>query len=260
MDQDIHNPGAGAANGMNISWNDIKMVQALIERCLQQYMTQPEIITALQVQANVDPSFTCLVWQKLEEQNPEFFYTYSIRLRLKDQIVAFNYLVNQQLELMHKAPGGVVPHPGAGGGPGPPPMLPPGTPGGGVLPVDPTAAAGPGALAGAPIDPSATSISAKDEGKDGLAGAGTGPKPLGEDAAGLVSEMGGGGVGGVGGGVGGGGGPPPHPAMLAAAAVNPVPTTPAPPSPNIPLAVDAVPSAKRQHAEAVTRLHSSRPV
>ena len=37
--------------------------------------------------------FTCLVWQKLEEQNPSFFYVYNIMLRLKDQIVSYNYLV-----------------------------------------------------------------------------------------------------------------------------------------------------------------------
>ncbi|CAM9691431.1 unnamed protein product, partial [Heterosigma akashiwo] len=85
---------------MDISWEDIKMVQALIERCLQQYLTQTEIITALQLQANIDPSFTCLVWQKLEEQNPDFFYAYNIRLRVKDQIVAFNYLVDQQVALL----------------------------------------------------------------------------------------------------------------------------------------------------------------
>lgn len=42
------------------------------------------------------PGFTCLVWQKLEEQNPSFFYTYNFLLRLKDQILAFNYLVRHQ--------------------------------------------------------------------------------------------------------------------------------------------------------------------
>lgn len=36
---------------------------------------------------------TCVVWRKLEEQNAAFFYAYSMRLRLKDQITAFNYLV-----------------------------------------------------------------------------------------------------------------------------------------------------------------------
>jgi uncharacterized protein (TIGR01589 family) len=109
----------------NVSWQDIKVVQNLIERfvvvyrtvhvsddlptatsplamphvhrCLQQYMTQTEIITALQIHANVDPAFTCLVWQKLEEQNPDFFFAYYVSIKIRDQIVAFNYLVTQQL-------------------------------------------------------------------------------------------------------------------------------------------------------------------
>ena len=50
-------------------------------------MTQAEIIATLQVQADVEPALTCLVWAKLEEQNPDFFLSYDIRLRLKDQIV-----------------------------------------------------------------------------------------------------------------------------------------------------------------------------
>ncbi len=33
----------------NISWNDIKMVQDLIERCLQHHMTLAEIVSAAQV-------------------------------------------------------------------------------------------------------------------------------------------------------------------------------------------------------------------
>lgn len=84
------------------TWEQIKEVQSLIERCMQHYMTQTEIIGTLQVQADIDPSLTCLVWQKLEEQNPDFFLTYSAYLRLKDQIVAFNYLVEQQTRLLQK--------------------------------------------------------------------------------------------------------------------------------------------------------------
>ena len=34
----------------------------------------------------VEPGFTTLVWQKLEEQNPDFFRAYHIRLNLKDQV------------------------------------------------------------------------------------------------------------------------------------------------------------------------------
>ena len=55
-----------------------------------------------QVQANVDPAFTCLVWQKLLDQNPNFFYGYALRLRLKDQIIAFNYLIDQHSKMLQQ--------------------------------------------------------------------------------------------------------------------------------------------------------------
>ena len=48
----------------------------------------------------MDPAFTCLVWQKLLDQNPNFFYGYALRLRLKDQIVAFNYLIDQHSKMI----------------------------------------------------------------------------------------------------------------------------------------------------------------
>ncbi len=41
--------GEGNADEGNISWNDIKMVQDLIERCLQHHMTLAEIVSAAQV-------------------------------------------------------------------------------------------------------------------------------------------------------------------------------------------------------------------
>lgn len=50
-------PGNNSANAVkqqdlpNVSWEDIKSVQNLIERCLQKFMTQTEIIAALQVGA-----------------------------------------------------------------------------------------------------------------------------------------------------------------------------------------------------------------
>ena len=77
-------------------------MKELIQRCLNTYMTQAEIIATLQVQADVEPALTCLVWSKLEEQNPDFFLAYDVRVRLKDQIVAFNYLVEQQTRLLQK--------------------------------------------------------------------------------------------------------------------------------------------------------------
>ncbi|XP_065042501.1 uncharacterized protein LOC135586588 isoform X2 [Musa acuminata AAA Group] len=40
------------------------------------------------------------VWQKLEEENPEFFRAYYIRLKLKKQIILFNQLLEHQYHLM----------------------------------------------------------------------------------------------------------------------------------------------------------------
>ncbi|CAK9236414.1 unnamed protein product [Sphagnum troendelagicum] len=99
------NPGSSPGpnnEGRKISCEDIQLVQNLIERCLQLYMNQNEVITTLQYQAKIEPGFTSLVWQKLEEQNPEFFKAYYTRLKLKKQILLFNHLLEQQVQLMHK--------------------------------------------------------------------------------------------------------------------------------------------------------------
>ena len=56
-----------------ISSLDVQLVQNLVERCLQLYMNRREVVVLLQQQTKIEPSFTSLVWQKLEEQNPEFF-------------------------------------------------------------------------------------------------------------------------------------------------------------------------------------------
>jgi hypothetical protein len=51
-------------------------------------------VLTLQAQAKVDPAFTAVVWQKLEEQNPAFFRAYALQLQLKEQIATFNFLVS----------------------------------------------------------------------------------------------------------------------------------------------------------------------
>jgi uncharacterized protein (TIGR01589 family) len=67
-------PATTAQNQQNIiSSLDVQLVQNLVERCLQLYMNQREVVALLQQQTKIEPSFTSLVWQKLEEQNPEFF-------------------------------------------------------------------------------------------------------------------------------------------------------------------------------------------
>jgi len=58
-------------------------------------MSQREVVAVLQQHARVEPEFTSLVWEKLEEQNAEFFAAYHARLRLKDQILSFNALLEQ---------------------------------------------------------------------------------------------------------------------------------------------------------------------
>lgn len=78
----------------------------MVERCLQHYMNQKEVVQALQAQCRISPSFTTLVWRKLEEQNPEFFKAYYVRLKLKDQINMFNYLLVQQVQVSEALPAG----------------------------------------------------------------------------------------------------------------------------------------------------------
>lgn len=42
------------------------------------------------------------VWQKLEEENREFFMAYYLRLMVKQQIIEYNRLLEQQAQLMHQ--------------------------------------------------------------------------------------------------------------------------------------------------------------
>ncbi|KAI3903961.1 hypothetical protein MKX01_004029 [Papaver californicum] len=85
-----------------VSRQDIQLVQNLIERCLQLYMNQKEVVETLLVQAKIEPGFTELVWQKLEEENREFFKAYHVRLMVKHQIMIFNELLDKQVELVRK--------------------------------------------------------------------------------------------------------------------------------------------------------------
>ncbi|XP_057864509.1 uncharacterized protein LOC131072399 isoform X3 [Cryptomeria japonica] len=88
------------ANSQNVFCEDIQLVQNLIERCLRLYMNQGEVIKTLLNQAKIEPGFTSLVWEKLEEQNRDFFKAYYTRLKLKKQITLFNHLLERQHQLM----------------------------------------------------------------------------------------------------------------------------------------------------------------
>ncbi|XP_010269345.1 PREDICTED: uncharacterized protein LOC104606032 [Nelumbo nucifera] len=92
-----------------VSHKDIQLVQNLIERCLQLYMNQKEVVDTLMKEATIEPGFTELVWQKLEEENREFFKAYHLRLMVKNQILIFNKLLEKQVELMRQiCPPGVA--------------------------------------------------------------------------------------------------------------------------------------------------------
>jgi len=106
------------ANRKSVSQEDIQLVQNLVERCLQLYMPRSEVVDILKAQADIDPSFTGLVWEKLEEQNPDFFKAYYTRLKLKGQIIMFNHLLEQQVSMVQKMQMGSNGGGGGGGGGG----------------------------------------------------------------------------------------------------------------------------------------------
>ncbi|XP_009587614.1 uncharacterized protein [Nicotiana tomentosiformis] len=99
----VADSGSVSASGndnQKVSREDIELVQNLIERCLQLYMNKDEVVKTLLNRARIDPGFTTLVWQKLEEENADFFRAYYIRLKLKKQIILFNHLLEHQYHLM----------------------------------------------------------------------------------------------------------------------------------------------------------------
>ena len=94
--------GGGDAGRARISPQDVQVVQNLIEKCLQLYMPQAEVMATLQAQAKIEPRVVGLVWQKLTEQNPDFFAAYHTRLKVKEQILLFNHLLDQQVALFQR--------------------------------------------------------------------------------------------------------------------------------------------------------------
>ncbi|XP_077249612.1 uncharacterized protein LOC143889323 isoform X2 [Tasmannia lanceolata] len=87
-------------NAMKVSCEDLDRVKNLIEHCLQLYMNKEEVVKILSSQAKIEPAFTCVVWERLEEENADFFKAYYIRLKLKKQINMFNNLLQRQQFLM----------------------------------------------------------------------------------------------------------------------------------------------------------------
>lgn len=69
----------------------------MIEECLRVYMSAEDICEALRVQQDVDAAHTRAIYNSLKSASPEFFEVYELRLRVKEQIAAFNFVVAQQV-------------------------------------------------------------------------------------------------------------------------------------------------------------------
>ncbi|XP_011005531.1 PREDICTED: uncharacterized protein LOC105111776 isoform X2 [Populus euphratica] len=82
---------------------EIKIVQDLIERCLQLYMNKDEVVKTLLEQARIQPGFTSIVWNRLEQDNAGFFKAYYTKLVLKRQIAKFNELLENHHNLLSYA-------------------------------------------------------------------------------------------------------------------------------------------------------------
>uniref|UniRef100_A0A0D6R3J5 Angiotensin-converting enzyme 2 n=1 Tax=Araucaria cunninghamii TaxID=56994 RepID=A0A0D6R3J5_ARACU len=98
--QQFSPPTAAINEGKQVTWEDIMQVKHFVETCIKSYMTKNEIIQALSTHAKIDPCFTQLVWQRLEKENQDFFRKYYIWLKIKEQILLFNHLLEQQHQLM----------------------------------------------------------------------------------------------------------------------------------------------------------------
>ncbi|CAH1452273.1 unnamed protein product [Lactuca virosa] len=80
-------------NCRRISPEEVQKVQNLIEQCLWNYMNKKQAMDILYQKQNIEPIFTKLVWERLEEENQEFFKIYYLKLALTNQITQFNDLL-----------------------------------------------------------------------------------------------------------------------------------------------------------------------
>ncbi|KVI08327.1 hypothetical protein Ccrd_013305 [Cynara cardunculus var. scolymus] len=87
---------------IKVCFEDLVKVESLIEQCLLHYMTQKQVIDILYQLQHIEPAFTETVWQKLEEQNQEFFQSYYLRVVVNEQIMEFNNLLGRQVALMNQ--------------------------------------------------------------------------------------------------------------------------------------------------------------
>ncbi|XP_061956486.1 uncharacterized protein LOC133678241 isoform X2 [Populus nigra] len=67
------------------------------------FLDKDEVVKTLFEQARIQPDFTRIVWNRLEQENAEFFKAYCIKLILKKQISVFNELLEKHHHLLNYA-------------------------------------------------------------------------------------------------------------------------------------------------------------
>mmetsp|Transcript_5742 Transcript_5742/g.17547 ORF Transcript_5742/g.17547 Transcript_5742/m.17547 type:complete len:214 (-) Transcript_5742:86-727(-) len=85
-----------------VTTEEVQHVQGLIEQCMTAFMPQHQIASLISSEEGVEPALVAMVWQKLEDLHPAFFAEYHARSKLKEQIVMFNYLLEQQVSMVNK--------------------------------------------------------------------------------------------------------------------------------------------------------------
>ncbi|CAA7016848.1 unnamed protein product [Microthlaspi erraticum] len=78
-------------------------VKNKIEICIQKYMTLEETMKYLQDNHQICHKLTQTIWEKLQEESPEFFKIYYLRCKVARQTKQFNELLAKQVALMLKA-------------------------------------------------------------------------------------------------------------------------------------------------------------
>lgn len=80
------NEGNRIEEARTVTFEDIQQVHLLVETSISHLLTQDETVALLEKDAKIQPSFTRIVWNRLEEQNPEFFQSYHHALQRKMQV------------------------------------------------------------------------------------------------------------------------------------------------------------------------------
>ncbi|KAG5051960.1 hypothetical protein JHK87_004158 [Glycine soja] len=89
----------GSVNQRHVTCKDVKWVQDLIEHSLKQNMNKDEAIELIS-QVEIEPNFTKLVWQELEEANQEFFKGYYANMAWKHKMFLLNIFLEEQRQVM----------------------------------------------------------------------------------------------------------------------------------------------------------------